>query len=596
MNIKKKILGITIAPVIILGLISMFLTTTMVRSAMLEEIEEALRGTAAATLAAYDQNTGDYLQTSNGDIWKGSYNISKSESLVDRIKGNTGMDVTFFYGHTRIMTSAVDAGGNRILNSKAGDRIVEKVLQGGESYFSHAVSIEGTLNYGYFIPVYQNGSTDEIIGMIFVGTDKQEKDAVINKILGTISMAVCAVMILCIAIAMKLATSMSRNIRSSIEVVGKVADGDLNVWVEDKLLGRHDEIGDLSRVTITLRDAMKATIQEISQNAKRLLDASELLGTAADQTNGTMDHVRMAVNQIVENSTEQAQNSQNTSEHMRIMGENITETSAEVELLDDNAASMQQSSEKAAETLNNLRNINVEVERIIGEVQEQTNRTNDSVQKIHEATAFITSIAEETNLLSLNASIEAARAGESGRGFGVVADQIKKLSEQSNESSKEIEETAKTLSEDSAKAVEIMQQMQEIIMNQSASMQDTQKVVEEVIAQIGSSMQSIRQIKESTGHLENSRNEVQQMKNEKFLSGKGVKADDLDYVTYKVSKMVDDKTTFEKAAEKFLKENPRFAGGGSYRIADSSTGNASNGSGGNMNVSINDRIRAAARR
>ena len=510
MNIKKKILGITIAPVIILGLISMFLTTTMVRSAMLEEIEEALRGTAAATLAAYDQNTGDYLQTSNGDIWKGSYNISKSESLVDRIKGNTGMDVTFFYGDTRIMTSAVDAGGNRILNSKAGDRIVEKVLQGGESYFSHAVSIEGTLNYGYFIPVYQNGSTDEIIGMIFVGTDKQEKDAVINKILGTISMAVCAVMILCIAIGMKLATSMSRNIRSSIEVVGKVADGDLNVWVEDKLLVRHDEIGDLSRVTITLRDAMKATIQEISQNAKRLLDASELLGTAADQTNGTMDHVRMAVNQIVENSTEQAQNSQNTSEHMRIMGENITETSAEVELLDDNAASMQQSSEKAAETLNNLRNINIEVERIIGEVQEQTNRTNDSVQKIHEATAFITSIAEETNLLSLNASIEAARAGESGRGFGVVADQIKKLSEQSNESSKEIEETAKTLSEDSAKAVEIMQQMQEIIMNQSASMQDTQKVVEEVIAQIGSSMQSIRQIKESTGHLENSRNEVLQ--------------------------------------------------------------------------------------
>ena len=510
MNIKKKILGITIAPVITLGLISMFLTTTMVRSAMLEEIEEALRGTAAATLAAYDQNTGDYLQTSNGDIWKGSYNISKSESLVDRIKGNTGMDVTFFYGDTRIMTSAVDASGNRVLNSKAGDRIVEKVLQGGESYFSHAVSIEGTLNYGYFIPVYQNGSTDEIIGMIFVGTDKQEKDAVINKILGTISMAVCAVMILCIAIAMKLATSMSRNIRSSIEVVGKVADGDLNVWVEDKLLGRHDEIGDLSRVTITLRDAMKATIQEISQNAKRLLDASELLGTAADQTNGTMDHVRMAVNQIVENSTEQAQNSQNTSEHMRIMGENITETSAEVELLDDNAASMQQSSEKAAETLNNLRNINVEVERIIGEVQEQTNRTNDSVQKIHEATAFITSIAEETNLLSLNASIEAARAGESGRGFGVVADQIKKLAEQSNESSKEIEETAKTLSEDSAKAVEIMQQMQEIIMNQSASMQDTQKVVEEVIAQIGSSMQSIRQIKESTGHLENSRNEVLQ--------------------------------------------------------------------------------------
>lgn len=91
-------------------------------------------------------------------------------------------------------------------------------------------------------------------------------------------------------------------------------------------------------------------------------------------------------------------------------------------------------------------------------------------------------------------------------------------------------------------------------------------------------------------------NEVKQMKNEKFLSSKGVKSDDLDYIMFKVSKLVDDKTTFEKAAEKFLKENPKFTGGNSYRIADSSAGNSSNGSGRNMNMSINDKIRAAARR
>lgn len=91
-------------------------------------------------------------------------------------------------------------------------------------------------------------------------------------------------------------------------------------------------------------------------------------------------------------------------------------------------------------------------------------------------------------------------------------------------------------------------------------------------------------------------NEVQQMRNEKFLSGKGVKSEDLDYVMFKVSKLVDDKTTFEKAAERFLKENPRFAGGtNSYRIS-TSAGNTSEGSGGDISASINDRIRAAARR
>ena len=109
MSIKKKILSITFIPVLLLGIVSIFLTFTTVKGALINQIEEALKGTAAATLAAYDQNTGDYIQTSNGDIWKGSYNISKSESLVDRIKKNTDMDVTFFYLNVRIMTSAADS-------------------------------------------------------------------------------------------------------------------------------------------------------------------------------------------------------------------------------------------------------------------------------------------------------------------------------------------------------------------------------------------------------------------------------------------------------------------------------------------------------
>lgn len=510
MNLKKKILAITIGPVLILGIITILFTVTMVKNSMMDETKDALKGTAAATLAAYDQNTGDYLETSNGDIWKGSYNISKSENLVDRIKDNTGMDVTFFYGDKRIMTSAMDENGNRILKSKAGDVIVEKVLNGGEECFSEAVSIEGTLNYGYFMPAYQNGSDTDIVGMIFVGTNKHDKDAVIMRLLGSIVAAVAAIMLVCLIVSTKLASTISRNIRTSIKAVEKIAAGNLNVQVNNKLLKSKDEIGDLSRVTITLRDAMQRTILEINQNVQKLLEASSLLGTAADNTNGTMNKVRSAVNRIVENSAEQAENSKSTSEHMRLMGENITETSAEVEALNSNAEFMHQSSEKAAETLSNLQHINSEVERIIGEVQEQTNRTNDSVQQIHKATAFITSIAEETDLLSLNASIEAARSGESGRGFAVVAEQIKKLSEQSNQSSSEIEETAMMLSEDSQKAVEIMQKMQEIIVSQSESMQDTQKVVEEVVAQIANSMQSIQQIKETTEHLANVRNEVLQ--------------------------------------------------------------------------------------
>lgn len=508
MSIQKKILSMTIGPVVLLGLLSIFFMLTTVRSSMMEEIEEGLKGTAAATLAAYDQNTGDYMESSNGDIWKGSYNISRSESLVDRIRDNTGMDVTFFYGDRRIMTSAVDSNGDRILNSPAGDRIVEKVLQNGEEYFSSAVSLDGVMNYGYFMPVYQNGSDDEIIGMVFVGTDKENKDAVVNGIIFGIGAAVCVAMILCIGVGLKLATSISHNIKKSISIMGKVAEGDLTVWVDDKMLKRKDEIGDLSRVTVKLKDTLKGILKGISQNSESLLEASRALGNAADTTNGTMNEVQNAVSQVVANSTEQSKNSESTSENMRIMGEHITETSTEVDTLNQNAASMQKSSKKTADTLAQLCHINEEVERIIGEVKEQTDRTNASIQKINAAMEFITSIAEETNLLSLNASIEAARAGESGRGFAVVADQIKKLAEQSNQSGHEIEETTRELMEDSAREMEIMQRMQEIITEQSGSMQETRANVSEVLKEIEASMQSILQIRESTGRLAESRGEV----------------------------------------------------------------------------------------
>lgn len=508
MSIQKKILSMTIGPVVLLGLLSIFFMLTTVRSSMMEEIEEGLKGTAAATLAAYDQNTGDYMESSNGDIWKGSYNISRSESLVDRIRDNTGMDVTFFYGDRRIMTSAVDSNGDRILNSPAGERIVEKVLQNGEEYFSNSVSLDGVMNYGYFMPVYQNGSDEEIIGMVFVGTDKESKDAVVNGIIFGIGAAVCVAMILCIGVGLKLATSISHNIKKSISIMGKVAEGDLTVWVDDKMLKRKDEIGDLSRVTVKLKDTLKGILKGISENSASLLEASRALGNAADTTNGTMNEVQNAVSQVVANSTEQSKNSESTSENMRIMGEHITETSTEVDTLNQNAASMQKSSKKTADTLAQLCHINEEVERIIGEVKEQTDRTNASIQKINAAMEFITSIAEETNLLSLNASIEAARAGESGRGFAVVADQIKKLAEQSNQSGHEIEETTKALMEDSAREMEIMQRMQEIITEQSGSMQETRANVSEVLKEIEASMQSILQIRESTGRLAESRGEV----------------------------------------------------------------------------------------
>ena len=510
MNLRNKILSIVVLPLCLLGIVTIIITITQTRSSLIEEVKDSLRGTAAATLAAYDQNSGEYLKAENGDVWKGGYNISKSDKLLDNIKEQSGMDVTFFYGNQRIMSSAKDANGQRILGSPAGDVIVQKVLQNGEEYFSSRVSLDGVQNYGYYIPVYQKGAEGSPVGMIFVGTNKKEKDQAIDRILKTVIFSVLAVVAICIFVAVSISMSITGSLQKGIGVVQKLAQGELGTAIDTKLLGRKDEIGDLAKAIETLQQALLNIIRKISQSSEQITKAADDLGVTANETNSTMKQVECAVSSITGNISEQAQSTKSTTDNIVLMGEQIGITSSEVNLLNQNADLMRKSSEQATTTIQQLRQINAEVENSIETINRQIHLTNDSAQKIRAATEIIASIADETNLLSLNASIEAARSGESGRGFAVVAAQIQKLAEQSNNSSRAIEKITNDLINNSAETVAIMSNVHEIISSQSQNMIETEQIVAEVMSGIGTSLERIEQIESSTVMLENSRNRIVQ--------------------------------------------------------------------------------------
>lgn len=507
-TIKKKMLFGAVCPLVLLGAVVILITTTIVTSSMKDEIQNSLRATAISTLAAYEQNAGDYFEASNGDIWKGGYNISKSETLVDAIKENAGMDVTFFYGTRRVITSAVDETGARILGSPAGSVITEKVLKEGNEYFSEAVSIDGAINYGYYLPVYQKGNSQTPIGMIFVGADKAQKDATISNIIGIIVVSVLIVMLIGIIVVLFISSNISNSIKKNVVILQNVASGDLNVWVEDKYLKQHDEAGDLARAVVSLKDSLKNMVKNISVNADELIHASGELDFTAQNTIDTLHSVESSVNVITESASRQAQDTITASDNVNVMGELISDTIRQVEKLNTNADVMRKTSSKASETIRNLMEINEQVKQSIETITEQTSQTNKSVQKIKDATNIITSIAEETTLLSLNASIEAARAGEAGRGFAVVADQIQKLAIQSNEASGSIDNIINTLIDDSNSAVDAMAQVKSIVEEQNESMVVTKDTVGEVMTGIEESLESIEVIADKTMELENARNNI----------------------------------------------------------------------------------------
>ena len=271
---------------------------------------------------------------------------------------------------------------------------------------------------------------------------------------------------------------------------------------------RKDETGQMARAIGDLREKLVTIVSQIKSQSELLYNASTELDTNASHTTSTVGNVETAVNEIATGATNQASETQKATDDIVNMGNMIEHTNSQVENLTSTANLMRESSEEAAATLKELDNINQQAIASIDVIYEQTNITNISALKIKEATTLISSIAEETNLLSLNASIEAARAGEAGRGFAVVASQIQKLADQSNESANQIDQIIHALIEDSEKAVKTMDEVKTIMNLQSENVHKTGQVFEQVRDGISSSISGVGEIATKTTQLDKARGDV----------------------------------------------------------------------------------------
>lgn len=508
LTIRKKMLLCSFFPVGVLGIIIIIMVATSLRASIINQVENSLRGTAAATLAAYDQNSGSYTMAENGDVWKGGYNISHSEKLLDTIKEKSGMEVTFFYGTQRIMTSVIDENGERILGSPAGEKIKTEVLEKGQEYFSRNVSIDGELYYGYYAPVFQSGDSTAPIGMVFAGVNKNETMNSVLKILLYMIILVIVIAVIGSVTAGLVSNSVAKALNKEIACVEEVSTGNLNVVLEQKHMKRKDEIGDLTKAIGKLQSDLRNIIGEISESTDMLIQASDTLEQTSHQTFANMDNVMHSVDAIMAGATSQAQDTKSASDNIMHMGNLIIETSREAAALNESADNMMVSSDKTGVTIEELKSISEEVGKVVDMIAQQTEQTNASAMTIREAAEFISEIAGQTNLLSLNASIEAARAGEAGKGFAVVADEIQKLAEQSNNASSNIDQIVNTLIVNSGHVVDAMQHMQEVIQKQSQHIISTEESVSEVMEEINASIQNIRSIENKTQELEYARKEI----------------------------------------------------------------------------------------
>lgn len=498
-SIAMKVVWCIVFAVAVTSGLMLWLLLPMIKSNISSNIENHMCDMSRV----YGENIEGYIGT------VGKEQALAQASLTSMLDGVSISGVSSSYVYI------TDGAGTMLYHpdaSKIGNEVENEVVKGVVAQIKQGkVPEPAFVSYDYrgaikYAAYYVGSNGDYVLVM-----SADESDVLSNVqtmwreaiVCGVLAMLVCAVLGFVLSkIVIKPITLLAENVLRFAELDFTESD------LQEKLNKRKDESGLISRAISTLREQLVKAVLQIREQSTRLYEESDYLSSSALETNENIGQVETAVGEIADGANSQAEETQKATENVILIGSMVEETGHQVEMLNTNAGKMQQASIEAMDTLQQLDATNGKTREAIDKIYEQTNTTNESALKIREATALITSIAEETNLLSLNASIEAARAGEQGRGFAVVAGQIQKLAEQSNESARQIEEIVDSLIRDSEEAVATMNNVKTIIAAQSANVEKTGAGFAEVKDGIDSSIDGVKAISESISKMDEARVKV----------------------------------------------------------------------------------------
>ena len=303
-------------------------------------------------------------------------------------------------------------------------------------------------------------------------------------------------------------TSIARPLVRISDLADRIADLDIRENVDPKLLGIQDETGKMARSLQSITEGLRRAIGEVGKASEQVAASSEELTATSEQSSSSAQEVSRTVEEIARGASDQARNTETGSARAMLLGELMEKNQTSLEKMNDATDEVIVVVNEGLEVIGELARVSEESGGQTRNVQEGINSTNESAKRIGEASSVIASIADQTNLLALNAAIEAARAGEAGRGFAVVADEIRKLAEQSTESTKKIDDIVRELQNNSERSVEIMGQVSGVLNVQLQKVTDSREKYLQISEAIRKSEEAVRELNSSAGEMNQMKGEI----------------------------------------------------------------------------------------
>lgn len=370
----------------------------------------------------------------------------------------------------------------------------EKIYQ---QMINETGSLTGNLDGKDRIFGYATNPTTQwkIVGLL----DSSEAESRSNASLLPILTTLAAILILAVILSIFIAKSITKPISRLNTTVQKMANGDLTMTSD---INRSDEIGQLARNFDGMFHKLQGMLRSIRTISEKVTDSSMTLVASAEENTAASNEVAITIQQIAGGTSDQAEILQDNETAIMNVTEKVSELDKNTKMIQEDSKQMLHVSEQGIGKVTELKHQFDITRDLAGQMDQAVQSLDKRSREVSEIVNKITAIAGQTNLLALNAAIEAARAGEHGKGFAVVADEVRKLAEQTENSLKEISSLIGFMQSDTMNTVQLIEHTNKQIHAQNHAVTDTEQAFHSITKIISETYSKFEAISEVVDHID----------------------------------------------------------------------------------------------